>query len=497
MPFGDLRTEKPLRPSQTSQDEKAKHRSPISLKEVKRLFTATSKPTSQETAGQVYYSICDIPTLGDECDPYALFRYLDDVSYEMDVGVDKYSLLTAVDDAHFNFLVDSVDLDKRDEYGQTVLHLAAQYLDKEHIERLVNSGCDVEAHDKKGYTPYLYAVMADNLSNMEVLKRMNCNYGYKIWLSGRTALHVAAQYGAMNALKQLLKLGLSIDVQDKVGLTPVVIASYYSKSEICAYLIEQGAATDIADKEGVMGLMRIAASMPTLTREVLDRLVEEDIYQGKRYYKLGGLMGGSPRPNTSFFHYVVWLGNMGIVEHSIMERLVQAKWNGFAKHRFNMEFLLLMCLLTFWTVLFLQPHANVHIMDYSTDTFYIIVGAVATGLHCLRFLRNIRMLRQRARYMDFLNKLFSDTFKHETGQLHFKEYEEYKPILDNKFGKKRATFWEDLGNSPDVLLDFIVDILLTTLLFIKLAVFAMDFSEFWFLDYGHRQCLLDMSCTRH
>ena len=486
MPFGEFSLSnysetKPELPSQTSQDEltRNKHKSPISLKEVKRLFTTNAKLAAKEVAGQVYYSICDIPPLSvtAEYDAHALFRYLDDVSYDMDVGVDKYSLLTKVDDAHFYCLVDSADLEQRDAYGQTVLHLAAQYLDKGHIERLVNSGCDIEARDKKGYTPFLYAVMADNLSNMDALKQLNCNYCYKIWLSGRSALHVAAQYGAMNALKQLLKLGLSIDVQDKEGLTPVVIASYYSKSDVCAYLIEQGASTDITDKEGVMGLMRIAVSMPTLTREVLDRLVEEDIYQGERYYQLGGLLGSNPQPYTSFFHYVVWIGNMGIVEHSIIDRLVQAKWSGFARHRFNMEFLLVMCLLTFWTVLFLQPHANVYIVDYTTDTFYIIVGTVATCLHGLRMLQNVRMLRQRAKYMDYLNKLFSETYKHEVRQLHFKEYEEYKPILDNKFGKKRATFWEDLSNSPDVLLDFIVDILLTTLLIIKLAVFAIDFSK--------------------
>ena len=488
MPFGELfnstDNSKAELPSQCSQDDfnKPKHRSPISLKEVKRLFTTTNKLATEAAAEQVYYSICDIPALSDDYDPHALFRYLDDISYEMDVGVDKYSLLSEVDDAHFNLLVDSVDLELRDAYGQTVLHLAAQYLDKGHIERLVNSGCDIEARDKKGYTPFLYAVMADNLSNMEVLKQLNCNYGYKVWLSGRSALHVAAQYGTMRALKQLLKLGLSIDIQDKVGLTPVVIASYYSKSDVCAYLIAQGASTDTADKEGVMGLMKIAVSMPTLTREVLDRLVEEDIYQGERYYRLGGLLGANSQTNTSFFHYVVWLGNMGIVEHSIIARLVQAKWSGFAGHRFNMEFLLVMCLLISWTVLFLQPHANIYTLDFTTDTFYILVGAVATCLHCLRMLQNVRMLRQRAIYMDYLNKLFSDTYKHETRQLHFKQYDEYKPILDNKFGKKRATFWEDLSNSPDVLLDFIVDILLTTLLILKLAIFAIDFSKYMPLD---------------
>ena len=57
----------------------------------------------------------------------------------------------------------------RDGYQQSVLHLGAQYLDKGHIERLVNGGCEVDATDEKGFTPFFYAVMADNTTNMKVM----------------------------------------------------------------------------------------------------------------------------------------------------------------------------------------------------------------------------------------------------------------------------------------------------------------------------------------
>ena len=37
-----------------------------------------------------------------------------------------------------------------------------------HLERLVNGGCEVDATDEKGFTPFFYAVMADNTANMKV-----------------------------------------------------------------------------------------------------------------------------------------------------------------------------------------------------------------------------------------------------------------------------------------------------------------------------------------
>ena len=49
-----------------------------------------------------------------------------------------------------------------------MLHLGAQYLDKGHIERLVNGGCEVDGTDEKGFTPFFYAVLADNIANMKV-----------------------------------------------------------------------------------------------------------------------------------------------------------------------------------------------------------------------------------------------------------------------------------------------------------------------------------------
>ena len=471
--------------STSSSEMKGKKEKQGCCQSFKSLFRKSKGNTKDLNGGDLYFSICDIPPFVDgKYDKYGLFRYLDDVSHAMEVGMDKYVLLTEVDRDHYDFLVESMDLTLRDGIGQTVLHLAAQYLDKEKIEKLVGMGCEVDAKDSKGYTPYFHAVLANNLENMSVLKNLNCNYMYEHELSGRAAIHVAAQYGAMDALKALLEMGMSMDLEDSEGLTPVVIASYYGKSDVCAYLIENGARSDNIDKQGVMGLMRIAASMPTLTREVLDTFVQEDIYQAERSYHLNRVLGESSEAQTSFFHYVIWINNLGILDHPTLQRLVETKWAIFADRKSVFEFLALFVFLTIWTVLYLQPYTNYYIFEFKEDLIYILVGTLAALLHVIRTLQNFRMLSQRSNYMEFLNKLTRDTYHRESDLLHFKEHADYSEVLEHKFGGKSLTVLQDLKASPLVLLDFIVDVMLVTLLAIKLAVFSLDFGEYTEVDAG-------------
>ena len=71
---------------------------------------------------------------------------------------------------------------------------------------------------------------------------------------------------------------------------------------------------------------------------------------------------------------------------------------------------------------------------------------------------------------------FSNFKTRETEYLHFKEHTEYSEILQNKFGDEQlTTVFKDLKQSPLVLLDFIVDVMLIALLVIKLTVFSLDF----------------------
>jgi ankyrin repeat protein len=62
-----------------------------------------------------------------------------------------------VDDDKFNALVESHDLSRMDYHGQTVLHLAAQYCDVKEVQKLINSGAEINAEDFDGFTPIFYS----------------------------------------------------------------------------------------------------------------------------------------------------------------------------------------------------------------------------------------------------------------------------------------------------------------------------------------------------
>ncbi|XP_066251422.1 serine/threonine-protein phosphatase 6 regulatory ankyrin repeat subunit A-like [Euwallacea similis] len=64
------------------------------------------------------------------------------------------------------------NINKRDEKGETVLHHAVEIFDYKTVKLLITKGAEINARDKKGYTPLVYcAVFAKSLENVKVLIR--------------------------------------------------------------------------------------------------------------------------------------------------------------------------------------------------------------------------------------------------------------------------------------------------------------------------------------
>ena len=53
---------------------------------------------------------------------------------------------------------------------------------------------------------------------------------------GRTALHLAAQYGKYEAVATLVELGADINIKDNLSLKPIDIAEFEGFEEIYNYL---------------------------------------------------------------------------------------------------------------------------------------------------------------------------------------------------------------------------------------------------------------------
>lgn len=91
---------------------------------------------------------------------------------------------------------------------------------------------------------------------------------------GRSALHVAAEAGAMGTADYLLDRGVPVDVTDPAGRTPLMAAVIAKQTEMTRWLLKQGADPRLKDSEGFKPLMlavREGSSGPVSELAAYDR----------------------------------------------------------------------------------------------------------------------------------------------------------------------------------------------------------------------------------
>ncbi len=139
------------------------------------------------------------------------------------------------------FLKIGVDINLKDEYGNTALIYACKYSNTisniETLKLLLEHGADVNLQDRDGDTPLIYACRYSNTtSNIETLKlllehgadpNIQNEYGY-------TSLMIASQYsndtGNIEPVKLLLEHGADLHLQNKEQCTALMYASQYSNT---------------------------------------------------------------------------------------------------------------------------------------------------------------------------------------------------------------------------------------------------------------------------
>ena len=76
-----------------------------------------------------------------------LFRYISDMAYEAGVSMNDFKCLEEVDDARLVELLDSTDLTLTDQLGQSVMHLAAQYLTDRQVDNRNQLNLEIRVPD--------------------------------------------------------------------------------------------------------------------------------------------------------------------------------------------------------------------------------------------------------------------------------------------------------------------------------------------------------------
>lgn len=128
------------------------------------------------------------------------------------------------------------------------------------VIELINNGADVNARDKYGRTPLMYAVDRGCIEICRVLIKAGADVN--AWdASGITSLmiaifacniklHKSTLANNIKLVELLVQNGADVNAKDEEGRTPLMYAVWMGNIELIQYLIQHGADVNAKDKNG-------------------------------------------------------------------------------------------------------------------------------------------------------------------------------------------------------------------------------------------------------
>ena len=178
------------------------------------------------------------------------------------------------------------------------------------VQAAINQGADVNARDRYGLTPLMFAAQYNQDSKvvatlLEAGANLNARNRYG-WVS---LLYAAASNRNPEVVGVLLKAGAHINARDRYGLTPLMFAASSNQSaEVISTLLKAGAQVNAQDAAGLSPLMCAAASNqnPAVITILLEPIRKRlSVVVWGRLDSLGGEDG---RPNNGDRNEILLVG---------------------------------------------------------------------------------------------------------------------------------------------------------------------------------------------
>ncbi len=147
------------------------------------------------------------------------------------------------------------DLNVRDGYGRTPLHVATFKKNRDAITTLVKAGADINAKENDRYDAVTIAAVADDVGTLRMLLQLGASAKQITSRYDGTALIAAAHLGHDLVVKMLIDAGAPLDHVNNLGWTALIESIVLGNGgshhvETLRALVHAKANVNIADRNG-------------------------------------------------------------------------------------------------------------------------------------------------------------------------------------------------------------------------------------------------------
>ena len=255
-------------------------------------------------------------------------------------------------------LVDTgVDINTRDEFGQTVLHAIVRDWHADVALFAVRHNADVNVQDNYGRTPLHLAAALKYADTAKILLKNGADPNVETFKEFHTPVHYAANYNSVEALRILLKFGGSITSKDYKGRTVTFIAAEAGSEDIVHFLLEIEAPFGVFDNDGNSALIYMIEKMPNLAFQALGQyMIIQSVSQCQMfvgYLESDGQDTIEPanRKAKTPLEVITSYNDIDLIMHPVIQKCIEIKWQLFGRLDTIKKLLITFIYLLCWLIL--------------------------------------------------------------------------------------------------------------------------------------------------